>query len=150
MIVHLSTSSSNDRLPQANWIAIWLGILVVIFSIIAYFEWHIRDLGWSPSVVDSPDLWVEQRKKASALGDKALILVGASRMQLDMDIQVLREKTKLEPIQLAIDGTSYLPVLENLANDPQITGTVLVSVNAYNMRQGIPKDTSIQWVNYYE
>ncbi len=148
--MHLSTSSSNDRLPKANWVMIWLGILAVIFSIVAFFEWHIRSLGWSPSVVDSPDLWVEQRKKASALGDKALILVGASRMQLDMDTQVLREKTKLEPIQLAIDGTSYLPVLENLANDPQITGTVLVSVNAYNMRQGIPKDTSVQWVNYYE
>ena len=148
--MHLSTSSSNDRLPDANWGIIWLGVLGAILFVILFFESHIRSLGWSPSVVDSPDLWIEQRKRATTLGEKALILVGASRMQLDMDLEVLREETRLEPVQLAIDGTSYFPVLENLANDPQITGTVLVSVNAYNMHKGTPTDTSVRWVNAYE
>lgn len=150
MIVHLSTSSSNERLPKANWLTLWLGIIVIVFLSISFFEWHLRSLGWSPSVVDSPDLWVEQRQRASNLGDKALILVGASRMQLDIDMSVLREKTDLEPVQLAIDGTSYIPVLENLADDPSITGTIFVSVNAYNMRKGKPDDTSELWVNYYK
>lgn len=150
MIVRLSTSSSNDRLPKGNWAMVWLGVLVTFLAMILYFEWHLRSLGWSPSVVDSADLWVEQRKRASKLGNKALILVGASRMQLDMDMVTLREKTSLEPIQLAIDGTSYIPVLEDLAEDPRVTGTIFVSVNAYNMRKGKPKDTSVQWVNYYK
>ena len=33
----------------------------------------------------------------------------------------LRRKTGLEPVQLAIDGSSFVPVLEDLANDPAIT-----------------------------
>ncbi len=148
--MRLSTSSSNDRLPKGNWVMVWLGVLGIFLATVIYFEWHLRSLGWSPSVVDSRDLWVEQRKRASKLGGKALILVGASRMQLDIDMATLRDNTNLEPIQLAIDGTSYIPVLEELAEDPTITGTIFVSVNAYNMRKGIPKDTSVQWVKYYK
>ena len=150
MIVPLSISSSNHRLPKGNWLRIWAGIIGLLFISLFLIEWHLRSLGWSPSVVDSPDLWVEQRKRASELKEKAIILVGASRMQLDMDLDVLRQESGLEPVQLAIDGTSYIPVLESLANDPSIQGTVLVSVNAYNMRKGEPEDVSTQWVNYYQ
>lgn len=146
----LSISSSNQRLPKANWLKIWAGIIGLLIISLAAIEWHLRNIGWSPSVVDSPNLWVEQRKRASELKEKAMILVGASRMQLDMDLDVLRKESGLEPVQLAIDGTSYIPVLENLANDPDIKGTILVSVNAYNMRKGKPDDTSTQWVNYYQ
>ena len=148
--MRLSISSSNDRLPNDNWLIVWGGVIFLSVIAVLFSEWHIRHLGWSPSVVDSPDLWVEQRKRASKLGNKALILIGASRIQLDMDMQVLREKTGLEPIQLAIDGTSYIPVLEDLAQDPDITGTIFVSVNAYNMRKGESSDVSTQWVNYYK
>ena len=146
----LSISSSNHRLPKGNWLGIWAGIIGLLFISLFLIEWHLRTLGWSPSVVDSPDLWVEQRKRASELKEKAIILVGASRMQLDMDLDVFREESGLEPVQLAIDGTSYIPVLESLANDPSIQGTVLVSVNAYNMRKGTSEDASTQWVNYYQ
>lgn len=146
----LSISSSNHRLPKDNWLGVWVGIIGLLIISLVAIEWHLRNIGWSPSVVDSPDLWVEQRKRASALKERAIILVGASRMQLDMDLNVLRKESGLEPVQLAIDGTSYTPVLENLANDPDIKGTVLVSVNAYNMRKGTPEDTSTQWVNYYQ
>lgn len=148
--MHLSISSSNDRLPTGNWLAIWIGILVILLSVISFFEWHIRSLGWSPSVVDSVQLWSEHRKRASELGDKAIILVGASQMQLDMDLYVVAGQSGLEPVQLAIDGTSYMPVLESLAEDPTVTGTVLVSVNAYNMSRGRSTDTSLNWVNYYQ
>lgn len=32
------------------------------------------------------------------------------------------------PTQLAIDGSYFLPILTNLANDPKITGTVIVDL----------------------
>ena len=147
--MRLSISNSNERLPTGNWLAVWLGIIVVIFSAIAFFEWHIRSLGWSPSTVDSVQLWSEKRRHASTLGDKAIILVGASRIQLDMDLNVIEKHTGLKPVQLAIDGTTYIPVLEDLADDPRVTGAVLISVNAYNMNKGNYGDVSAQWVNYY-
>lgn len=60
------------------------------------------------------------------LGDRALILVGASRIQLGLDLDILRRETGLEPVQLAMDGSAAGPILEGLANDPSISGTVLV------------------------
>ena len=48
-------------------------------------------------------------------------------MQTSIDLDVLRERTKLEPVQLAIDGSSFIPVLAGLAKDAQIRGTVIVA-----------------------
>jgi len=150
MIVHLSISSSNDRLPKGGWVGVWVGILIFIVTILGFIEWHIRSLGWSPSVVDSSQLWAKQRMRASQLGDDAIILVGASRMQLDVDLDIVKNQSGLIPVQLAIDGAPFIPVLENLANDPNITGTVLMSVISTNLGRGKITDISTQWVNEYQ
>jgi hypothetical protein len=47
-------------------------------------------------------------------------------MLLDVDLDVLRDATRLQPVQLAIDGSGFVPVLENLAADDAFRGTVLV------------------------
>ncbi len=146
----LSISSSNDRIPKSNWLAIWFCIITLLVSFFSFAEWHIRSLGWAPSVVDSVQLWVVQRKRASELGNKAIILVGASRIQMDIDMTVAKRESGLMPVQLAINGSPFLPVLENLANDPTITGVILISTNAYNISRGSPLSTPIQWIKYYQ
>jgi len=47
-------------------------------------------------------------------------------MQLDVDLDTMRKATGREPVQLAIDGSSFVPVLADLAGDDRITGTILV------------------------
>ncbi len=148
--MHLSTSSSNDRLPKSGWLVVWLSVGITFISIILLLEYHIRSLGFKPSVVDSMQLWSKQRKRASLFGEKAAILVGSSRIQLDIDMNTISNISGLKPVQLAIDGTSYIPVLENLAKDLSITGTVIVSVNAYNMGRGKPNHKSNKWLSYYD
>ena len=147
--MRLSTSNSNERLPKGNWFTTWtiVGLLFITFIFIT--EYHIRNKGFKPSVVDSVQLWSTQRYNASSLGENAIILVGASRIQLDIDLDSLREFSRLTPVQLAIDGTSYIPVLEHLANDSSIVGTIIVSVNAYNIGKGKPEHKSSQWVKHY-
>jgi signal transduction histidine kinase len=83
--------------------------------------------GYVPSLAESYGLWQTQRRRADRLGKHALILVGNSRMQNDIDLDTLRRDTGLEPVQLAIGGASFLPVLQGLADDPDITGTVLIN-----------------------
>jgi hypothetical protein len=83
--------------------------------------------GYRPSVLDSEPLWLKARERAAALGSRALILVGDSRMQLDVDQDTLRRETGLEPVQLALNGTPFTSVLRGLAQDRRITGTVLVN-----------------------
>ncbi len=103
-----------------------LSALFIFALFVAAMEIRLAVRGFRPTATDSEWSWVTQRERASRLGDRALILVGASRVLLDVDLDVLRRETGLEPVQLAIDGSSFVPVLEDLADDPSITGTVLV------------------------
>ena len=76
-------------------------------------------------------------------------MVGASRIQLDIDLEILESTTHLTPIQLAIDGTSFLPVLEDLVSDPKITGTVLVDLTSGILQKTQTRYKSTEWVEFY-
>ena len=123
-----STSSSSQRLPRLRWRAVLIGGLAIFAAFVGVMELRLAARGFRPSVVDSASLWGVQRARADALGAHALILVGASRMLLDVDVATLRRHTGMEPVQLAVDGSSFVPVLQGLAADPNIDGTVLVDL----------------------
>jgi hypothetical protein len=105
-------------------------------------EARLAQLGYRPTVLDSKERWVEERSRAGQLGNQALILVGASRIQLGIDLDTLRRVTKLEPIQLAIDGSSFIPTLKSLAVDPSVRGTVLVDYYPGALEGALSVDTS--------
>lgn len=88
-------------------------------------EARLAALGYQPNARDSLARWEAERARASRLGKRALILVGASRIQLGVDLDVLRKETGLEPVQLALDASAGAPILEGLAKDPSISGTIL-------------------------
>jgi hypothetical protein len=96
-------------------------------------EWLLAHRGFRPTVVDSPELWSAQRDRASSLGSRAIILIGASRAQLDVDLATLEQDSGQIPVQLAIDGSSFLPVLADLAADDRVTGTILVDYQDSNV-----------------
>jgi len=131
MSVRSSTSNSDIHLvqryiPGGRWVIplVLAGCLSLLA--IAAEEWALARRGFEPTIVDSAPIWARERERASSLGDRALILIGASRMQLDVDLDTMRRMTGHEPVQLAIDGSSFVPVLQDLANDERVTGTILV------------------------
>lgn len=124
--MHSSISSSNSRLPHAAWPWIFSGAILVTAGFVGAMELRLAARGYAPSLSDTVALWAEQRRRASTLGARALILVGSSRSQVDTDLSVLRDETGLEPVQLAIDGSSTIPVLAGLARDPAVTGTIVI------------------------
>jgi hypothetical protein len=97
----------------------------------AGLEMCLAARGYVPAPADSVALWVRERARAAALGDRALVLIGGSRIQLAADLDVLRRETGLEPVQLAIDGSSFVPVLEDLAADPAVRGTIVVDFSEH-------------------
>jgi hypothetical protein len=143
-------TSVNERLPKGHWCLSWIIVVFGFLIVIIFFEMNLRKSGWTPTILDSKELWSENRRKASRLGSKAFILVGASRIQLGMDLEMIRKKTSLEPVQLAIDGSSFMPVLENLSEDPAVTGTVLLSISMNNVKPYNSWDTASLWTNYYK
>jgi len=121
-----STSSSDERLPSAAWTPVLASAALIFVAFVVMLEMALAARGYRPTVLDSESSWFKQRDRASALGSRALIMIGASRIQLDLDLDALRAGTGLEPVQLAVNGSSSMPVLRDLVDDPTIRGTVLI------------------------
>lgn len=137
-----STSSSERVLPPVPWLALLAGAALLCLAAAAAMEWRLDTLGYRPTARDSEARWQAARARAARLGERALILVGASRFQLGLDLDVLRRETGLEPVQLAIDGSGGEPILAGLAKDPKVRGTVLVEYydHAVGARGGVAED----------
>ncbi len=134
--MHSSISSSNQRLPSLAWRPILLGAVLMLIAFVAAMELRLAAKGFHPTVTDSEALWQTERARARSLGKRALIIVGASRIQLGLNLEVLRRLTGLEPVQLALDGTNPLSVFEGLARDSNIRGVVLVDYYDFMLAGG--------------
>ena len=149
--------SNSETLPidlgaksDRRWLTAWLLALVLTVSLYAGWEAFCRYHGLKPEPVsDTPELWAKTRDLASQQGQDATILIGASRIQLGINLDVLSQYTKHHPVQLAIDGSSFWPVLENLSLDNKITGTVIVSINMSTFARNSDVGRSAEWVAYY-
>ena len=148
--MHSSISSSNQRLQSLAWKPILAGAFLLFFAFVGVMELRLAAKGFRPSVTDSERLWLRERLRASKLGEHALILVGGSRIQLGMDLDVLRQKTGLEPVQLAIDGSPPLPILEGLAYDPNIRGTIIVDYYDHFLNPANPSDRSKRYEEHFK
>ena len=143
-------SNSSDRLPSLPW-ARALGCAVILFfAFVGGLELCLAARGFRHTVQDSESLWQQGRERAGKLGENALILIGASRIQLDLDMDVLRRETGLDPVQLAIDGSSMLPILRGLAGDPAIRGTVLVDYYDSTVSVPEPQDDAAAYQHNYD
>ncbi len=108
-------------------VAAGLGVLLFLLGLGAW-EWHWREFGATPGYRNSDGLWAMQRRRIDAGEGDATVLVGSSRVLFDVQLPVWERRWGERPIQLALEGTSSLPILEDLAADPDFTGRVLVGV----------------------
>jgi hypothetical protein len=148
--VHSFTSSSDERLPPVEWLRVFITALLIAVAFVAAMELRLAARGFRPSVPDSEALWLKQRARASRLGSEALILVGASRVQLDLDLEILHDLTGLKPVQLAIDGSTSLPIFEGLTRDPTITGTIIFDYYDHIIAQPEIHDIAARYQRDYE
>ena len=121
-----STSSSDSAEPR--WGLVWAVAILIVAIVAGSWELLIRDAGLGPAIVDNKTLWADTRHRLNKQGRDAIVLLGGSRMQRAIDVQSMSAQFKRPVFQLAIEGSSYLPVLEDLAVDPRVSGTIVVSV----------------------
>ncbi len=127
MNVHLFTSNSDLRMHLKDWGRVWLISLIAVAVCLGGWEafWRIR--GFQPTVQDDWGIWAKVRRQAVREGDSAIILVGASRIQAGLHPDIFEQVIGKRPLVLAIDGSSPVPILENLAEDDRIYGTIICS-----------------------
>jgi hypothetical protein len=107
------------------------GLLALILTIIAIVSWEYflrQKKGAAPSFDDNEALWANKRGMVYEPKDKATVFIGSSRIKYDLDINTWQGITGNHAVQLANVGSSPRPVLEDLANDPNFKGRLVVDV----------------------
>ena len=114
--------------PAQPWRPIFLGTLTLLVMLLAAWEGYWRAYGVTPGYYNSKGEWAQQRRRIDKGEGGKTVLTGSSRILFDVQLPVWEKIAGERPIQLAIEGTTPLPVLEVLAADPLFTGHVLVGV----------------------
>jgi hypothetical protein len=130
-------------IPEQPWGRIIIGAVLVFAVLLGCWEAYWRAYGVRPGITNTYALWAIQRRRIDAGEGDATVLLGASRVYFDIQLPVWERLAGRRPIQLAIEGTSPLPFLDDLADDPHFTGRVLVGVapdvffSGYQYRGGV-------------
>jgi len=114
--------------PAQPWNRILLVALALLAAMVGGWEWYWRDFGATPGISNSDGLWAIQRRRIDNGEGDATVIVASSRLFFDLQLDVWERLDGKRPIQLAWEGTTPVPFLEDLAADPKFTGRVLVGV----------------------
>jgi len=130
--------------------------LLVMVVLLLIWETYIRNQGVTPSYRNSNGLWTEQRGKINNGAGDSWVFIGSSRVLFNLQLDAWEKLDNKRPLQLALEGTSPLSVLEGLAQDSDFTGNVIVGVapglffSGYEYRRGAIKqykdETPSQWL----
>ncbi len=113
----------HQSLPRAGRVALLLTLAFVVG-----WEACLRSQDYAPSYNDDEALWAHHRQRVYQSSPAAPVLVGTSRLKFDLDLPAWEAATGSLPVQLAMSGTSPRPVLQDLADDEDFKGTVVVDV----------------------
>lgn len=116
------------EVPAVAWRPISIAALCLFVLLLGAWEAYWRGYGATPGYYNSNAEWAQQRRRIDNGEGAKTVLIGSSRMLFDLQLDVWEKAAGERPIQLAIEGTSAVPVLEDLAADPNFTGHLLVGV----------------------
>jgi hypothetical protein len=151
MIVPLSISNSNidGRMRANRWGAAWIVAALLALLLLVGWEAFWRARGFTPGVEDDWNIWSRQRRMVAG-NPQVTALIGASRIQLGLDPAEWSRQTDTPAVMLAIDGNSPLPVLRDLAADPDFSGLVLCSyMPLFFAESGESDDRTVKWLRKF-
>jgi hypothetical protein len=124
-----SDEASYERpLPVLRGAPLWLCAIVVFGLALGAWEWAWRDYGSEPGIRNSDSLWAAQRRRIDHGEGGKTVIVGSSRLLFDIQLPVWERLSGERPIQLALEGTSPMSAMEDLAADPDFSGRLIVGV----------------------
>jgi hypothetical protein len=145
-----SSTFSFSECPEGPWLRTWLLAAGLIVAFLASWECTLRGLGYRPTVVDDKALWAVQRERVYGdNGQETVVLLGDCRMQLGFVPQVLAEQFPgHRVVQLAVEQTSPVATLRDLAADERFNGILICGLNARLLCEDL-WDTQQPYVDYY-
>ncbi|HVK97594.1 MAG TPA: hypothetical protein VM368_07250 [Flavisolibacter sp.] len=113
---------------QSNFVKAGLFAAALVIAFIFSWEIYLRNNGNTISYDDGEPLWSDKRAKVYLPSDQATVFIGSSRIKYDLDIPTWENLTGDKAVQLAFVGSSPLPVLFHLADDPEFKGKMIIDV----------------------
>ncbi|HLA57704.1 MAG TPA: hypothetical protein VK622_03030 [Puia sp.] len=102
--------------------------LILVTTFILGWEGYWRSRGYVATYNDDKVLWANKRHEAYQSKNKATVFIGSSRIKFDLDIPTWESVTGEKAVQLALVGTSPRLLLEDLANDKNFNGKLVMDV----------------------
>lgn len=102
-------------------------VLLTVGTILCYELW-LRNRGYAISYDDDERLWADKRAEVYQSPEDAVVFIGSSRIKFDLDIPTWQQQTGTRAVQLAMVGSTPLPLLHNLAEDKNFKGRLVVDV----------------------
>jgi len=105
-------------------------VIAIILSIIAITAWEIywRSQGLLPNIDDNKNLWANQRQRLTDASANSVVFIGSSRTLYDIQLDVWRALSNTEPIMLATQGASPIPPFQDIVENTDFNGTLVVGV----------------------
>lgn len=123
-------------IPQGRWKLIVLAAIFAAALLVVPWEFYWRSKGFRPGDINNTQgLWAQARQRAT--GDTT-VLIGASRLLFNSDLDIWEEVASDRPVQLAIEGMSPRILLKEFAADASFRGLIIVDVtsNIFWVREG--------------
>lgn len=138
----LSTSNSDDscteipyrEIPEQNWTSIF--VITLVSTIISITAWEIlaRYKDHIPGTYQSghKEMWAEERRKLDNPNhDYRIVLTGSSRILWASDLDIMEKGFGTRPLQLALPGTSPALFVEDIVDNTDFDGLILVGVTPF-------------------
>lgn len=140
-------------MPTAHHSRAALLMLLLVSVAVISWESYLRHKGVVISYDNLEPLWADKRAMVYEPADKATVFIGSSRNKYDLDIPTWEKLTGTHAIQLAMEGNNPVPVLLDLADDPQFKGNLVVDVTEglfFSPLQGPNADKINSAIKYYK
>jgi hypothetical protein len=141
-------------LPQIHFGIAGVVAILVTALLLGGWEVYWRQQGSVPAYRNSEGLWAKQRRRIDNGEGNATVLIGSSRTLSNINLDVWEKLDGKRPIQLALEGTSPIRVMEDLAEDQNFRGRLIVGVSpmlffsGFEYRKAVldyyPKETPAQ------
>lgn len=115
-------------MPTTSFTKVGILVLIIVPGFFVCWEIYLRNQGIKISYDDGESLWADKRAMVYEPADKATVFIGSSRNKFDLDIASWQQLTGEHAVQLAIEGNSPLPVLDDLAIDSNFKGKLVIDV----------------------
>ncbi len=129
-----SSTSSSDMyrdIPDAPWPRmLWIAAFVVAVLIVGW-ELLARKMHHEPGTYQTmmTSGWAEERRVLDDPDhDVRVVLIGSSRILWASDLDILEAELGTRPLQLALPGTSPALFFEDIVNNTDFDGVVLIGV----------------------